>query len=73
MTPYQADVDAMGGDLFATAMVSTIPLLVVFVFLGLLKTRHASPVSRNWPRPTWWRYSPADCRMPSTIKRSHHS
>jgi lactate permease len=39
MTPYQPDVDAVGGSLFATAMVSTIPLLVVFVFLGLLKTK----------------------------------
>jgi lactate permease len=39
MTPYQPDVEAVGGSLFATAMVSTIPLLVVFVFLGLLKTK----------------------------------
>ena len=39
MTPYQPDVDAVGGSLFATAMVCTIPLLVVFVFLGLLKTK----------------------------------
>ena len=39
MTPYQPDVDAVGGSLFATAMVSLVPLLVVFVFLGLLKTK----------------------------------
>jgi lactate permease len=39
MTPYQPDVNAVGGSLFATAMVSLVPQLVVFVFLGLLKTK----------------------------------
>jgi lactate permease len=39
MAPYQPDITAVGGSLFATAMVSTIPLLVVFVLLGLLKVK----------------------------------
>ncbi len=38
-TPYQPDVTAVGDSLFLTAMVSIIPLLVVFVFLGVLKTK----------------------------------
>ncbi len=38
-TPYQPDIDAVGGSIFLTAMVSLIPLLVVFVFLGVLKTK----------------------------------
>lgn len=33
-TPYQPDVEAVGDSVFLTAMVSLIPLLVVFVFLG---------------------------------------
>ena len=37
--PYQPDVEAVGGSIFLTAMVSIIPLLVVFVFLGVLKTK----------------------------------
>jgi hypothetical protein len=32
MTPYQPDVEAVGGSLFATAMVATVPLLVVLLF-----------------------------------------
>ena len=38
-TPYTPDVTAVGDSLFLTAMVSIIPLLVVFVFLGILKTK----------------------------------
>ena len=38
-TPYQPDVTAVGDSLFLTAMVSIIPLAVVFIFLGLLKTK----------------------------------
>jgi lactate permease len=38
-TPYQPDIEAVGGSVFLTAMVSLIPLLVVFVFLGILKTK----------------------------------
>ena len=38
-TPYQPDVQAVGDSVFLTAMVSIIPLLVVFVFLGVLKTK----------------------------------
>jgi lactate permease len=38
-TPYQPDVQAVGDSLFLTAMVSIVPLLVVFVFLGVLKTK----------------------------------
>ena len=38
-TPYQPDVQAVGDSIFLTAMVSIIPLLVVFVFLGVLKTK----------------------------------
>ena len=38
-TPYQPDVDAVGGSVFLSAMVSIIPLLVVFLFLGVLKTK----------------------------------
>jgi lactate permease len=37
--PYQPDVQAVGDSIFLTAMVSIIPLLVVFVFLGVLKTK----------------------------------
>ena len=39
MTPYEPDITAVGGSLFLTAMVSLIPLLVVFVMLGLLKVK----------------------------------
>ena len=39
MTPFQPDTTAVGGSLFATAMVSCIPLLVVFVLLGFLKVK----------------------------------
>jgi lactate permease len=39
MTPFQPDTSAVGGSLFATAMVSCIPLLVVFVLLGFLKVK----------------------------------
>ena len=38
-SPYQPDVTAVGDSLFLTAMVSIIPLAVVFIFLGLLKTK----------------------------------
>jgi lactate permease len=38
-TPYTPDVTAVGDSLFLTAMVSIIPLAVVFIFLGLLKTK----------------------------------
>ncbi|HEU0040956.1 MAG TPA: L-lactate permease, partial [Jiangellaceae bacterium] len=38
-TPYQPDIQAVGDSVFLTAMVSIIPLLVVFVFLGVLKTK----------------------------------
>ena len=38
-TPYQPDIEAVGDSVFLTAMVSIIPLLVVFVFLGVLKTK----------------------------------
>ncbi|HEY5788275.1 MAG TPA: L-lactate permease, partial [Microlunatus sp.] len=38
-TPYQPDIEAVGDSIFLTAMVSIIPLLVVFVFLGILKTK----------------------------------
>ncbi len=36
---YQPDTTAVGGSLLGTALVSMIPLVVVFVFLGLLKTK----------------------------------
>jgi len=39
MTVFQPDTTAVGGSLFATAMVSCIPLLVVFVLLGFLKVK----------------------------------
>ena len=38
-TPYQPDIQAVGDSIFLTAMVSLIPLLVVFIFLGVLKTK----------------------------------
>ena len=38
-TPYQPDIEAVGDSIFLTAMVSIIPLLVVFIFLGVLKTK----------------------------------
>ncbi len=39
MTEFQPDTTAVGGSLFATAMVSLIPLVVVFVLLGFLKVK----------------------------------
>ena len=36
---YQPDTTAVAGSLLGTALVSMIPLVVVFVFLGLLKTK----------------------------------
>ena len=38
-TPYQPDITAVGDSVFLTAMVSIIPLAVVFIFLGVLKTK----------------------------------
>ena len=38
-TPYQPDIEAVGDSIFLTAMVSIIPLLVVFVLLGFLKVK----------------------------------
>jgi hypothetical protein len=37
-TPYQPDITAVGDSVFLTAMVSIIPLAVVFIFLGILKS-----------------------------------
>jgi lactate permease len=39
MTVFQPDTTAVGGSIFATAMVSLIPLVVVFVLLGFLKVK----------------------------------
>jgi lactate permease len=38
-TPYQPDVESVGGSVFLTAMVSMLPLLVVFLCLGVFKLK----------------------------------
>ena len=62
MTPFQPDTSPVGGSLFATAMVSCIPLLVVFVLLGFLKVKAHVAGLAGLASAILGRSSPSGCR-----------
>ena len=63
MEPFQPVINPVNGSLFLSAMVALLPLLTIFLTLGVLRWKaHWAGLARPsvWPRS--WRSSPSGCR-----------